>query len=94
MFMTGTLPRMVKMVNSPCDLLSSGTRAMPAAITLSGAGWSLLAFENDLAFVFVDAVDGARELGFAGAHQTVEADDLSRMNVEGEVVQFVSRRGV
>ena len=40
MFMTGMLARMVSMVKSPWDLLSSGTRAMPAAIALSGEGCS------------------------------------------------------
>jgi hypothetical protein len=67
--MTGTLPRMVRMVNSPWDLLSSGGLE-PAALKL------------DFAFERVDAIDGACEFGFAGAHQAVETNDLPRVDIE------------
>ena len=42
MFMAGMFARMVRMVKSPWVLRSSGTRAMPASIALSGEGGSLL----------------------------------------------------
>ena len=45
--------------------------------------------KSDFAFVFVSAVDGAREFGFAGAHQSVETDNLSGVDFEGNIVQPV-----
>ena len=67
MFMTGMLPRMVRMVKSPWDRRSSGTRAIPASIALSGEGGELPALEEDLPLVVVHAVDGAGELGLSRA---------------------------
>ena len=57
------------------------------------SGLEFFAFEDDLAFVFINTVDGARKLGFAGAHQSVETGDLPRMDVEGNIVQLCDWRG-
>ena len=77
------------MVNRPWDLLSSGTSAIPAAIALSGAGLKFLALEEDIAFVGVNAIDGTRQLGFPGAHQSVKTGDLPGVDLEGNIVQRV-----
>ena len=56
---------------------------------LVGRGWSFLPLKRISPSYSIDAVDGARELGLAGAHQAVEPDDLPFVDVEGDVVQLV-----
>ena len=78
----------------PEALRSSGTIAMPAATrSLTGRVSTGLAVQVDLAgSVRVNAEYGFEQLGPAGAHQSVEPDDLAAGDVERHAIYGVASR--
>ena len=51
--------------------------------------FKFLALEDNITFVLISAIDGARQLGFSCANQPVKTGDLACMDFKGYIVQPV-----